>query len=166
VAGASLLELIRAGDADAIAGFRDAHLGKVRSYCERACTPELLDDACDASFRDFLGRIKTREATGGELESVLVAATRSAAAGRFKLVRAPDTRHRPLKRSGDPICAAMPELLAGAANKELRGDGLTVSEHVDSCPTCAGTDRRMREAERAFAQDPGWLPAGDATTGT
>jgi hypothetical protein len=166
VAGASLLELIRAGDADAIAGFRDAHLGKVRSYCEQACTPERLDDACDASFRDFLGRIRASEAPGGELESVLLAATRSAAAGRFEVVRAPGKPHRPGNRSGDAICAAMPELLAAAANKELRGDGMTVSEHVERCPTCAGTDQQMREAERAFAQDPGWLPAGDGATGT
>jgi hypothetical protein len=165
VAGASLLELIRAGDADAIAGFRDAHLGKVRSYCERACTAERLDDACDASFRDFLGRIKASEATVGELESVLLAATRSAAAGRFKVVRAPGDAHRPAKRSDEPICAAMPELLAAAANKELRGDGATVSEHVERCPTCAGTDQRMREAERAFAEDPGWLAARGGASG-
>jgi hypothetical protein len=156
------VELIQAGDADAIAGFRDAHVGKVRSYCERACTPERLQDACEASFVDFLARIRASDPPTADLEPVLLAATRSAAAGRFKVVQAPgSTPRRPLKRSGEEaICAAMPELLAAQANDELRGDGQALADHIAGCPTCAGTDQRMRESERAFAQDPGWVPAG------
>ncbi len=40
-ASRSLADVIRLGDPDAIAGFRDAHVGKVRAFCAAVCLPEL-----------------------------------------------------------------------------------------------------------------------------
>ena len=57
--GRSLVETARGGDADAIAGFRDAHVAKVRSYCTRVCPPDRVDEATAAAFREFVARVRT-----------------------------------------------------------------------------------------------------------
>jgi hypothetical protein len=87
------------------------------------------------------------------LEAVLLAATRSAAAGRFAAPAAPTPQTR--------ICAAMPELLAARANGELRGDGHAVTQHLAQCTACTASEARLRDAEAAFSTSPGWL-AGEA----
>lgn len=54
----SLVELIGAGDCDVAAGFYTSRAEKVRSYCAKVCRWELLERACDASFVDFVGRVR------------------------------------------------------------------------------------------------------------
>ncbi len=161
--GPSLTELIRAGDLDAIAGFRDAHLEQIRGYCEVVCAPDRVQEACDSVFLEFVGRVRVSDAAlGGEaaldgdapLGKLLLQATRSASAARFE--RWPASRPPPRSDDEDAICAAMPELLAAKANGELRGDGVAVREHVAGCPTCSTTTARLQRAERAFARATGW----------
>jgi hypothetical protein len=79
----SLPDLIRAGDAGAFAGFRRAPIGMVRAYCEVACAPELVTDAREAAFLDFVGRLSAAGPGEQAPEAMLLAATRSAAASRF-----------------------------------------------------------------------------------
>ena len=87
-ASRSLADVIRLGDPDAIAGFRDAHVGKVQAFCASVCLPELVQEACDASFLEFLGRIGAGRADAlDDLTDLLLRSTRSAAAGRFDVVR-------------------------------------------------------------------------------
>ncbi len=147
----SLAETIRLGDPDAFAGFRDAHAGKVRGYCETVCVPELVLQACDASFLDFRGRLSATQSAAVDLSDVLLRSTRCAAAGRFELARPRPSAGESLAFHADTgICAAMPELLAAAANDELRGNPSELLGHQNSCATCAAIAARMREAERAF----------------
>jgi hypothetical protein len=156
--GPSLAHMIRRGDPDVIAGFRDAHVEQVRRYCEEACVPERLEEAVDAAFADFVGRVRAAEGSDLPLDDMLLPATRSAAAARFRIVHPPGT-HRALRRSGDSqLCEVIPELLAARANGELRGSAQAVQEHVDHCATCSGTDARMLVASRAFGQTARWEP--------
>jgi hypothetical protein len=152
----SLAETIRLGDPDAIAGFRDAHIGSIRSYCAAVCAPDLVEDACEASFLEFLGRVNAGSPADAELMDVLLRSTRSAAAGRFDVVRPQPAPGQSLSFHADTaICAAMPELLAAAANDELRGDRAEVAGAQASCATCTATAARIEQAERAFALAPG-----------
>ncbi len=166
---ASLPDLIRAGDADAFAGFREAHIDIVRAYCEVACAPELVAEACDAAFLDFVGRLSADPAEQG-LDAVLLAATRSAAARRFPAPEdlavsdtsagaagaaaaadPPRGRRHPDGPPDTRICAAMPELLAARANGELRGDDDAIAGHITGCPVCAAGEARLQAAEAAFS---------------
>jgi hypothetical protein len=147
--GRSLAETVRAGDADAIAGFRDAHSAKVRSYCAQVCAPGRIDEACAVAFREFVARIRDSDARPLDLEQELLKATRSAAAGRFELSTP----------AGSAVCRAMPELIAAASNGELRGDAEALARHREECPVCASTAERAARAEQAFAGATGWIPS-------
>jgi len=153
--GTSLHQLILAGDPDAIAGFRDSHVHRIRRYVAEACPPELRDEAADATFVNFLGRVAT--AQDGNLEELLLNSTRSCAAGRFD-VQAPAGAHRHAG-APEPVCLAMPELLAAFANDELPGQHDAAQHHLDHCPTCAATAERMARAEQAFTEAPAWEAA-------
>ena len=144
--GTSLHQLILAGDPDAIAGFRDSHVHRIRRYVAEACPPELRDEAADATFVNFLGRVAT--AQDGNLEELLLNSTRSCAAGRFD-VQAPAGAHRHAG-APEPVCLAMPELLAAFANDELPGQHDAAQHHLDHCPTCAATAERMARAEHLY----------------
>jgi hypothetical protein len=157
--GTSLHQLILAGDPDAIAGFRDSHVHRIRRYVAEACPPELRDEAADATFVNFLGRVAT--AQDGNLEELLLNSTRSCAAGRFD-VQAPAGAHRHAG-APEPVCLAMPELLAAFANDELPGQHDAAQHHLDHCPTCAATAERMALAEQAFTQAPAWEAAPERT---
>jgi hypothetical protein len=149
----SLAALIGAGDLDAFAGFRDAHAAKVRSYCGEVCARERVEEALAAAFIDFLARLRIAGDHDSSLEKLLLAATRSAAAGRFEVWRSLAA----VEQTGSeihPDCAAMPELLAASANGELRGDRTTITRHLSSCPTCAITADRTQQAARRFAATP------------
>lgn len=146
----SLAEVIRTGDPDAFAAFRDAHSDQVRSYCTTACRPELIDEAQEAAFVDFLGRLHGTSGRAVELEDMLLKATRSAAAGRCAIER-PDGGSQP-----EATCQAVPELLAAQANGELPADDEKLAAHLDGCPICRATASRLNRAESAFAGVSGW----------
>jgi hypothetical protein len=145
----SLVETIRAGDADAIAGFRDAHIDRVRRYCAAVCAGDRIDEACDAAFREFVARV--RESDEADLEQVLLRATRSSAAGRLEL-----------DDVSEAICAAMPELLAAEANGELRADPEALRRHREGCAACAAVAARLERAEQAFSRASVWMPPATA----
>jgi hypothetical protein len=149
-----LAGLIRAGDPGAIAGFRDARLPRVQAYVAQVCPPELAEDAVSAAFMDFFARLATTPEADAELDRLLLAATRSAAAGRFTVASPPG---HTLAVSIE--CQAMPELLAVHANRERPTDEALIGEHLAGCSICAHTLVRMQDAERAFAQPFGELPA-------
>jgi hypothetical protein len=148
--GRSLAETIRAGNPDAIAGFRDAHIAKVRSYCAQVCPSDRIDETCEAALREFVTRVRESDARRVNLGRELLRATRSAAAGRFELSTQTDAA----------VCVAMPELIAAEANGELRAEASSLHRHERACPTCAETAERMRRAEEAFAHATGWIPTG------
>ncbi len=146
----SLAELIASGDEDAIAGFRDAHVDKVRAYCAVACGPDEVDDACEAAFVDFLGRALTTPDSERQLEELLLKATRSAAAARF---RVPDAAPPPARPE---LCAATPELLAARANRELPADDHGLSAHLKHCARCRASAAQIERADAAFGASLGW----------
>ena len=90
----TLSELILADDGDAIAGFRDAHIHKIRAYCQEACPADLVEEARDAAFVDFLGRLRLSDASQTDLDDLLLKATRAAAAGRFNVELGAETGGR------------------------------------------------------------------------
>jgi hypothetical protein len=145
--------MIRGGDADAIAGFRDAHEDLVTAFCAAFCTPERVGEAVDAAFLEFVARVRAGAGTDDEpVQGLLLNATRAAAAGRALI--APFDSARP-SHSDPRLCAAMPELIAAAANGELRGDPTDLAREQAACVTCAATAARMRDADQAFALAPG-----------
>jgi hypothetical protein len=155
--GPTLSELILADDGDAIAGFRDAHIHKIRAYCEEACPDDLVEEARDAAFVDFLGRLRLGDAREADLDDLLLKATRGAAAGRFNVVLGAESGGRRGHDKGpEQICLAMPELLAAYANGELQGDERQSRRHLERCTTCAATIERMNRAERRFVGARGW----------
>jgi hypothetical protein len=134
----SLAERIRAGDAKAISTFRELHVRQMKSYCDVACPPPLVDEAIGAAFVDFLGRVTEGRQSDEELEGTLLEATRAAAAARITV------------EATQAECTAVPELLAAQANAELPGDDRVLFEHLRDCPVCRATHARMEEAEQAF----------------
>jgi hypothetical protein len=150
----SVADLIRAGDADEIARYRDARLPRVVAYVTQVCPPDLAEDAVSAAFVDFLARVAAVPGADASLDELLLAATRSAAAGRFTVASPPG---RTLAMSAE--CQAMPELLAVHANRERPTDEGLIGAHLASCSICTHTLVRMQDAERAFAQPSGELPA-------
>jgi hypothetical protein len=146
----SLAELIASGDEDAIAGFRDAHVDKVRAYCAVACEPGKANDACEAAFVDFLGRALTTPESERQLEELLLKATRSAVAARF---RVPDTAAPPTRPQ---LCAATPELLAARANGELPADDHGLSAHLKHCARCRASAAQIERADAALGASLGW----------
>jgi hypothetical protein len=149
-----LADSIRAGDHAAIAGFRGARSPRVEAYVAQVCAPELADQAVSAAFVDFLARIAAAPGNDAELDRLLLAATRSAAAGRFTVASPPG---RTLAIGTE--CQAMPELLAAHAADERPADEGLISGHLAGCSVCAHTLARMQDAERAFAAPSGALPA-------
>jgi hypothetical protein len=147
-------DLLRAGDADAIARYRDARAPRVGAYVAQVCPPDLAQDAVSAAFVDFLARVAGAPGAEDSLDELLLAATRSAAAGRFTVASPPG---RTLAVSAE--CHAMPELLAAHANRERPTDEGLIGAHLASCSICTHTLVRMQDAERAFAQPSGELPA-------
>lgn len=162
----SLAESIRAGDADAAAGFYEAHVQKIRRYCAEVCHRELITEACEAAFVDFVARVRNGSERAVDLEDVLLQATRAAAAGRFVVEPAvPAAAGPPQPRAGDEAtCAAMPELLAANANRELSRRNEEFLSHAKSCPNCEFTAARASRAEHAFAEAP--LRGEDSGAGT
>ncbi len=145
----SLPQLIAAGDEDAIAGFRDAHIEKVRAYCATVCEPDRVDDACEAAFVDFLGRTLTVTDDERQLDDLLLRATRSAAAPR---VRTPEVAPGPRPE----LCAAVPELLAAKANGEL-ADEHALLTHIKHCDRCQASAVLLGRADVAFRSASGWV---------
>ncbi len=148
----------------------------VHAYCEVACAPELVSEAAEAAFLDFVGRLSAADPGEQPPEALLLAATRSAAASRFA-APAPEAtapteatepahtgshrvRRRPVPPPQTRVCAAMPELLAARANGELRGDDRAIAHHVAGCAVCTATEARMQAAEAAFSRA-STRPAGD-----
>jgi hypothetical protein len=164
VSGPTLSELILADDSDAIAGFRDAHIHKIRAYCEEACPADLVEEARDAAFVDFLGRLRLSDAREVDLDDLLLKATRAAAAGRFDVSAGAESGgRRGHTKAPEQICLAIPELLAAYANGELATEERQARRHLERCPVCTATVERMNRAERRFVEARGWdEPAAEA----
>ena len=120
----------------------------MRAYCAVTCEPKQLHNACDAAFIDFLGRTLTAARNDRPLEELLLKATRSAAAARFRAPVAPASP-RPEQ------CAAVPELLAARANGELPDDHALVA-HVRHCARCQASAALIAQADSAFRESLGW----------
>jgi hypothetical protein len=142
----SLQQLIADGDGDAIAGFHDSRIEKVRRFCELLCPPGLVESACAATFADFVGRVRTAAPDAVELDEVLLRAARSAAANRLELKR-PERRGG---RDSGGTCADAAILLAAEQNGELKRPNRGLQRHVKRCWVCRLTAVRMSEAERVF----------------
>jgi hypothetical protein len=145
------LELIAARDVDAMARFYDRHGAAVRQFCAAVCPAARVEEAVEAALVDFLARA-TVAAEGGVPETLLSKSTREVAASRMELEAV--AAHEAL----DPICRAMPELLAARANGELSGPQDPLVDHLQICSLCETTAARLEYAEIAFA---GW-PSVDA----
>jgi hypothetical protein len=141
------LELIAVRDAEAMARFYDRHVAGVRHFCAAVCPAERVEEAVESAIVNFLARA-TEKPTHAAPEDLLRSATREVAAGRMK----PEVAA--LSDPADPVCRAMPELVAAHINGELRGSGDLVEEHLRSCSVCQGSAARLEQAEVAFVAWP------------
>ena len=107
-----------------------------------------MDDACEAAFVDFLGRALTVTDDERQLEQLLLKATRSAAAPRFR-TPASATPTRP------ELCASMPELLTADVNGELDDDRALIA-HIRHCARCQASAALLQRADAAFHNSLGW----------
>jgi hypothetical protein len=139
------LEMIAVRDAGAIARFYDRNAAAVRQFCAAVCPVERVDEAVEAAMVNFLARAPETPADAAP-EDLLRKATREVAAGRMEPETASDFV--------DPVCRAMPELLAARTNDELPGSGDLVGEHLRDCPVCQASAARLEQAEVAFAAWP------------
>lgn len=148
-----LSERILMGDREAIASLYDESLPRVHAYCELVCPPERVQDAVRACFLDFLARLELVGVSDAGLTSLLLKATRSAAASRT-VVAAPASQGPASEvPSAGAVCWSMCELFAAQANGELPSENGLV-EHLQHCPVCQLTRSRLSEAEHAFTQPP------------
>ena len=160
------LELIAARDHDTMARFYDHHVAVVGEFCAAVCPSERVDEAVAAVFVNFLARTSEgpSDAVPGDL---LRRAARDIAASRMQQHGA-----SPGERA-DPVCLAMPELLAARVNGELPGEEGPVVHHLSNCRRCQASAARLGQAEVMFPVGSGgevtelraaWLQlAGDAT---
>jgi hypothetical protein len=150
--------MIRAGDRGAIEELLDRLGGSVERYCAELCPPAAVRDAVLVAFSDFFARLD-HAPHDADPDQLLLMATRSAASGRAEVRAQPQSpapnakrglahRHRGPTATGDTVCPAVPELLAAAANGELRA-GEALMAHVEACPTCRDTSQRMEAAAAA-----------------
>ena len=136
-------ELIAARDHDAMARFYDRHAAMVGEFCGAVCPDERVDEAVAAVFVNFLGRV-TEGQTDEEPEELLRRAAREIAASRMEVGGVfADERE-------DPVCRAMPELLAARVNGELHGQAGPLAEQLAGCPTCQAAAARLGQAEVMF----------------
>jgi hypothetical protein len=166
----ALVELMLAGDEDAIGGFHDGNLDRVRSFCAEVCPPEAVDEAIAAAFLDLLSRIAAPGVKDSDLEELLMKSTRGAAAGRFDL-QMPAGEHLP--GTPDAACLAMPELMAAYANDELAGGEDGPRQHLERCTVCTLTAERLERAQQAYdaaseraASPSEWIPPAQRSEAT
>jgi hypothetical protein len=145
----TVVALIASGNADAAAGFYDAHAPGVREYCSELCPPELVDEATRAALIDFLGRASSAADDVDPVE-LLLKASRTAAAARIDVAD-----------SDRPECRAIPDLIAARINDELVRDDGQLRRHLRRCQACADLAMRMAEADDAFARTPQGTPASE-----
>jgi hypothetical protein len=141
------LELIAVRDEGAMARFYERHAAGVRQFCAAVCPADRVDEAVEAAMVTFLARATETPADAAP-EDLLRNATREVAAGRMTPEATPPSD------SVDPVCRAMPELVAAHINGELLGSGDLVDEHLRGCPICQASAARLEQAEVAFAAWP------------
>jgi hypothetical protein len=137
-------ELIAIRDEDAMNRFYERHVAVVRQFCAAICPPERIEEAVEAAMLIALARA-SEASVGGRPEDVVRKATREVAAARM----APGVGTGQVT---DPVCRAVPELLAARANGELRGPDGPLAEHLSSCAVCQMSAARLQEAESAFLE--------------
>jgi hypothetical protein len=134
------LELIAARDHDTMAHFYDRHVAMVGEFCAAVCPDERVDEAVEAVFVNFLARA-TEAPHSAEPEELLRKAAREIAASRMEATDDPvDDQH-------DPVCRAMPPLLAARVNGELPGQEGPIIDHLSDCSTCQAIAARLGRAE-------------------
>jgi hypothetical protein len=145
--GATLADMIRARDRDALSGFFDGRAGYVIAYCSEVC-PERARECAIAAFVEFLARVAVA-GPDADLDLLLVKATRGCAAARIDVGQHP------------AVCQAAPELLAASANGELAHDDEALAGHLEGCATCQATAQQLLDAERALKEPPSADPPAD-----
>ena len=134
---------VRDGDPAALAGLCAARGPSVVAYCRHVAG----DAAAGVAAADAFGRFRATVVTTEDLrelnpEALLIAATRSAAAG-----------HAEPPAGG--ACAEVPALLAARANRTIMlGDLERLEAHLQSCPACRAPVERFEAAERAYRDPP------------
>jgi hypothetical protein len=133
-----LVDLILAGDRDALAGYYDGRAASVYAYCAEVCRRDQVEQAVIASFTDFLGRVR---AAGQEadLDELLRKSTRIAASSRMHV-----------SGGRDATCRSLPELIAARANGELPHDEGPIKAHLKRCRSCRQAAQRLVDAEDAL----------------
>ena len=136
--------MIAARDREAMARFFEGHGLVVQQYCSLVAAMERIDEAANAALLNFLARAMTAPADA-DPDDLLRKALREVAAARMEF-RAGNGGSDAV----DPICLAVPELLAARRNQELPGSEALLEEHLQGCEICRFTAARLEGAESAF----------------
>jgi len=134
---------VRDGDPAALAGLCAVRGPSVVAYCRHVAGDADAGPAAADAFASFRAAVvATDDLADLNPEALLIGATRSAAA-----------RHAPRAPVG--ICAVVPLLLAGRAEKAIRtADRAMLDEHLEGCWNCRAPVARFEAAERAYRDPP------------
>jgi len=138
----------------------------VLAYCEQVCPGQAQGAAADAFSAFRAGVVKSSDPLTLDPDTLLLHATRRAAAARAP---EPEPARRGLRRRLSGRRAARPcemvsELLVARAHGSLSAaDEERLADHLEHCPPCRGAAERFESAERIY-RDPPSRPLAPAVT--
>jgi hypothetical protein len=152
-AGAITPQGVRAGDPAALAALCERRGGAVLAYCREVCEPA---DAA-AAAAEALARFRAAVWAAGDAselqpETLLLGATRHAAAAAARRPAEPRTTRRIVGRAHTEVCTQVPALIVARAESLLgAADQDRLARHLERCASCRETEAAFRRAERAYA---------------
>jgi hypothetical protein len=160
----SLVDLIRAGDEDAVAGFFDVHAPQAMRYSAALLRPEEAQAAVLEGFSHWR-TIVAESSSDLDLDETFRSSIRTATAVRVPPPAASGKRALRRLLGTSPAstpCGLMPSLLAARDNGALAtADRARLANHLSTCRQCADLAERYALAEHAWSEPPA-EPVDDA----
>lgn len=143
---------IRDGEPGSLHGLLERRGPAVLAFCEAVCTPDAAVHAAAEAFARFRAAVAASDDPGAlDPEPLLLSATRHAAASLALPAPTPPRGRVSRRREAEPLCPAVPGLLAQRADDMLPAAELdALSHHLDEHADCRSVEAAFRRAERAF----------------
>jgi hypothetical protein len=125
----------------------------VLGYCREVCEPADAASAAAEALARFRAAVwAAGEASELEPETLLLGATRHAAAAAARRPAEPRATRRIVGRAHTEVCAQVPALIVARAESLLgAADQDRLARHLERCASCRETEAAFRRAERAYA---------------
>jgi hypothetical protein len=151
-AGAITPQGVRAGDPAALAALCERRGRAVLAYCREVCEPADAAPAAAEALARFRAAVwAAGDAPELEPETLLLGATRHAAAASARRPAEPRATRRIVGRAHTEVCAQVPALIVARAESLLgAADQDRLARHLERCSSCRETEAAFRRAERAY----------------